>query len=85
MENPLCTLGLPYFTNNGPAVSARGGGGGDLVSSMPGCVCRKVKEMGPFSASRDRNEWEFLIQNGCEICGFTDMGENFLDIMYEVM
>ena len=24
--------------------------GGDLVSSMPGCVCRKVKEMGPFYA-----------------------------------
>ena len=27
--------------------------GGDLVSSIPGCVCRKVKEMGPFSASRE--------------------------------
>ena len=24
--------------------------GVDLVSSMPGCVCRKGKEMGPFSA-----------------------------------
>ena len=24
------------------------GGGGDLVSTLPGCVCRKVKDMGPF-------------------------------------
>ena len=22
--------------------------GGDLVSTLPGCVCRKVKEMGSF-------------------------------------
>ena len=26
-------------------------GGGDLVQSMPGCVCPKVKDMSPFSAS----------------------------------
>ena len=30
-----------------------GGGGGDLVPNMPGCVCPKVKDMGPFSASRE--------------------------------
>ena len=34
-------------------VTVRGGGGGDLVSIMPGllpvCVCPKVKEMGLFS------------------------------------
>ena len=24
------------------------GGGGDFNSSMPGCVCPKVKDMGPF-------------------------------------
>ena len=29
------------------------GGWGELLSSMPGCVCRKVKEIGPFSASRE--------------------------------
>ena len=23
--------------------------GGDLVSTLPGCVCRKGKDMGPFS------------------------------------
>ena len=34
-----------------------GGGGGDLVLSMSGYVCRKlVKEMGPFLVSRERNE-----------------------------
>ena len=31
-------------------------GGGDLVPTMPGCVCPKVKDMGPFSASREGNE-----------------------------
>ena len=33
----------------------RGGGGwgGDLVSTLPGCVCRKGKDMGPFSASSE--------------------------------
>ena len=33
--------------------NSRGGGGGDLVSTLPGCVCRKVKDMGPFSASSE--------------------------------
>ena len=28
-----------------------GGGEGNLVSSMPGCVCQKMKEMGPLSTS----------------------------------
>ena len=27
--------------------------GGDLVPTMPGCVCPKVKDMGLFSASRE--------------------------------
>ena len=27
--------------------------GGDLVSTMPVCVCPKVKDMGPFSASSE--------------------------------
>ena len=26
---------------------------GDLVPTMPGCVCPKVKDMGPFLASRE--------------------------------
>ena len=29
------------------------GGGGDLVLTMPECVCPKVKDMGPFLASRE--------------------------------
>ena len=29
------------------------GGGGDLVLTMPRCVCPKVKDMGPFWASRE--------------------------------
>ena len=30
--------------------------GGDVVPTMPGCVCPKVKDMGPFSVSRECNE-----------------------------
>ena len=30
-------------------ISARGGGGGHLVSILAGCVCQKLKEMGSFS------------------------------------
>ena len=29
------------------------GGGDDLVLTMPGCMCPKVKDIGPFSASRE--------------------------------
>ena len=32
---------------------AEGGGGRDLVPTMPGCVFPKVKDMGPFSASTE--------------------------------
>ena len=32
------------------------GGGGDVVRTMPRCVCPKVKDMGPFLASRESNE-----------------------------
>ena len=27
--------------------------GGDLVPTMPGCVCPKLKDIGPFSALRE--------------------------------
>ena len=47
----------------------------DCVCSIPGgrlginharmCVCPKVKDMGPFSASSERNESEDVIQNAC--------------------
>ena len=39
----ICTWLWPWFP----------GGGGDLVSTLPGCVCRKVKDMGLFSASSE--------------------------------
>ena len=29
------------------------GGGGDLISTMPACVCPKLKDIGPFSASSE--------------------------------
>ena len=36
-----------------PGGGGGGGGGGDLVSTLLRCVCRKVKDMGPFSASSE--------------------------------
>ena len=33
--------------------STLGVGGGDLVPTMPGCMCPKVKDIGPFSALRE--------------------------------
>ena len=39
---------------DGLQTRGRGGGGGvNLVPTMPRCVCPKVKDMGPFSASRE--------------------------------
>ena len=35
------------------ASQARGEGGVDLVPTMPICVCRKVTDMSPFSASSE--------------------------------
>ena len=51
-----------------------GSRGGDLVSTLPGCVCRKVKDMGPFSASSEWNEWHDFTQNVCIICYLTQYG-----------
>ena len=43
------------FVESDPGGGAGGGGGGegDWVPTMPGCVCPKVKDMGPFLASRE--------------------------------
>ena len=50
---------------------------------MPGCVCPKVKDMGPFSASREWNEWEYFTQNRCKICCITQYRYEFmLSIVY---
>ena len=57
--------------------------GGHLVLTLPGCVCPKVKDMGPFSASREWNEWEYFTQNGYRICRVTQYGREFmLSIVY---
>ena len=39
----------PYRTRG----LAPGGGGGNLFLTLPGCVCPKVKDMGPFLASKE--------------------------------
>ena len=50
------SLSLPVTSQPpSPALSVgkNPGGGGDLVPTMPVCVCQKVKDMGPFSASSE--------------------------------
>ena len=42
---------------------------------MPGCVCRKVKEMGPFSEN-EMNEY-FSFKMGVRFAASLDMGERF--------
>ena len=43
------------FLSAHPGGGGGGGGGGRgyLDTTMPVCVCQKVKDMGPFSASRE--------------------------------
>ena len=49
--------------------------GGDLVPTMPRCVCPKVKDMVPFSASREGNECEYFTQN-VKFGASLNMGKN---------
>ena len=42
-------VGKEKTSSGSPHVPDIPRGGGDLVSNLPGCVCRKVKDMGPFS------------------------------------
>ena len=46
----------------------------DLVSTMPRCVGRKVKVIGPFSASSEWNQREDVILNWCERCSSIPYG-----------
>ena len=50
-----CLAGLGLEEEEAGPGGGGGGGGvaGDLSSTMPGCVCPKVKDMGPFSVSRE--------------------------------
>ena len=44
-----------------------GGGGGNLVLTMPGCVCPKVKGMGPFRLQGSEISVKFAASlNMCE-------------------
>ena len=48
------------------------------------CV-EKVKEMGPFLASRTEMNEKFSFKMGVRFEASFDMGEYFLDILYEVI
>ena len=52
---PWCAAAptLCLLNNTGAFSSGEREGGGDLVLTLPGCVCPKVKDMGPFLASRE--------------------------------
>ena len=44
--------GEPFMSQQCTCVSGGPGRGEDLVLTMPGCVCPKVKDMGPSLPSR---------------------------------
>ena len=46
----VCVCGQGCLALQGIRVITQGG---DLVPTMPRCVCQNVKDMGPFSASRE--------------------------------
>ena len=53
------------------------GSGGDLVSTMPVCVCRKVKDMGPFLASSEVMNEKMSFKMGVKCADPLYMGRTF--------
>ena len=54
----------------------RGGGGGDLVPTMPRCVCPKVKEMVNFSAQGSKMNQNISLEMGMKFAASFNMSEN---------
>ena len=52
-SRPIFIIYLYYSSVYDNVYTIAPGGGGDLVSNMPRCVCPKAKEMGSFSGSRE--------------------------------
>ena len=50
--------------------------GGDLVPTMPGCVCPKVKDIGPFSASREGMSENISLKLGVKFAAPLNIGKN---------
>ena len=65
--------------------NAREGGGALGLKNARMCVCRKVKEMGPFRQQGNEMNEKFSFKMGGRFAASLDKGENFLDILYEVM
>ena len=51
------------------------GGGGDLVLTIPGCVCRKVKDMGRFGLQVSEMSEIISINMGAKFGTSLNMGE----------
>ena len=47
------SVGGPWFLGGGGGRGGGGSPGGDSIPSLPGCVCPKVMDMGPFWASSE--------------------------------
>ena len=59
-----------------------GGGGGDSVTIMPGCACRKVKEMGHFCASSVEVNEKISFKMGMKFAASVCKGKDFLHVWH---
>ena len=57
--------------------------GGDLVPTVPGCVCPKVKDMGPFFwlLASEMNE-NISLKMGVKLAASLNMGKNLCCVLY---
>ena len=58
------------------------GGGADSVTIMPGCACRKVKEMGHFFASSVEVNEKISFKMGKKFATSVCIGKDFLHVWH---
>ena len=51
-------------------------GGGDLVITMPGCVCPKVKDMGPLQLQGREMSENISLKMGVKVAASLNMGND---------
>ena len=51
-------------------------GGGDLVPTMPGYMCPKVKDMGPFQLQGSEMSENISLKIGVKFAASINMGKN---------
>ena len=65
--------------DGGPDGLQRGGGGRLGPNYMPGCVCPKVKGMGPFFSFKGA---KYFTHNGCKFAASLNRSRNSCRVLY---